>query len=236
MYEIVSEYTKRTGSNLCIRIVEANFKNPTFADIIHECIDVYNLNINNIDVIIDCKIVDKKTDILKLIDNINSIPAIQKWRTFTVVSGVFPKDLSQFKKHTRNPIRRYDYLLWKELMKCLDRRPAFGDYTIQHPIHIPPIPMSNPSASLRYTYNDEWIIDRGEGLMNPNGQGFKQYPALASLVVNQKQFLGADFSAGDKYIAEIAHNKEKTGNPKTWLQAGINHHITLAANQVANVV
>ena len=236
VYEIVAEYAKRTANGLCIRIVESNLKIPAFADVIHECIDAYGLNISNIDVIVDYKIVDNKTDILKLIDDINRIPVMKNWRTFTIAGGAFPKDLSGFEKHTRNIIKRYDYLLWKELLKYLHRKPSFGDYTTQHPIYMPPISMSNPSASFRYTYYEEWIIDRGEGLMNPKGQGFNQYPALASLVVNQKEFMGADFSAGDNYIATIASNIEKTGNPKTWLQAGINHHMTLAADQVASVV
>ena len=50
-------------------------------------------------------------------------------------------------------------------------------------------------------------------------------------------FKGDNFSFGDSYIAEKAKyiNTKNTGNPRSWLEAGINHHLTLTARQVASL-
>jgi hypothetical protein len=38
---------------------------------------------------------------------------------------------------------------------------------------------------------------------------------------------------GDDYIWRIGSRQDmRTGNPSTWLRAGINHHLTFAARQI----
>ena len=58
---------------------------------------------------------------------------------------------------------------------------------------------------------------------------------MAQLIIGQNYFKGADYSDGDKYIAERAADTTKTGNPTTWLKAGLNHHLTLTAKQIATL-
>ena len=59
------------------------------------------------------------------------------------------------------------------------------------------------------------------------------------LLVGRPYFKGAGFSAGDRYISDVAKGAKqnletaRTGNPEKWLQAGINHHMTLASRQVS---
>jgi hypothetical protein len=48
--------------------------------------------------------------------------------------------------------------------------------------------------------------------------------------------LGAAFSAGSRYVYEHCDEDIGTGNFSTWLQAGVNHHLELVANQVAQLV
>ncbi|MDD5573492.1 MAG: beta family protein, partial [Candidatus Hydrothermia bacterium] len=235
--QIAVDIAKETGNGLCLRITESNF-NKTLASDIEAFIGKHGLDVKNVDLVVDFKIVDEQTSPDLLCRRINLIPHIEEWRTFTVASGAFPPDLSQFEKHNQYEISRLDWALWCKL-KSLKRRPSFADYAIQHPIYLPRSSASNPSASIRYTLEDHWVVIRGEGLRNPKGAGFKQYPALAQILVNQKDiFKGESFSFGDSYIAEKGKdiNTKNTGNPKTWLEAGINHHLTLAARQVASAL
>ena len=78
---------------------------------------------------------------------------------------------------------------------------------------------------------------RPSGLKKKKSPGFSQYPAQARLLSTQLEFFGKDFSAGDAYIAEKGKdlNTKETGNPMTWLRAGINHHLTCTADQVSNL-
>ncbi len=236
--QIAVNIAKETGNGLCLRITESNF-NKTLASDLEAIISKNGLDVKSVDLVVDFKIVDEQTSPDLLCRKISLIPHIEEWRTFTVASGAFPPDLSQFEKHNQYEILRLDWALWHRLLNNLKRRPSFADYTIQHPIYLPRSSASNPSASIRYSLEDHWVVVKGEGLRNPKGAGFRQYPALAQILVNQKNiFKGESFSFGDSYIAEKGKdiNTKNTGNPTTWLEAGINHHLTLAARQVASAL
>jgi len=93
----------------------------------------------------------------------------------------------------------------------------------------------NPSASIRYTAPDHWVIMRGQALRGDTSPGSAQYPAQATLLAERPEFCGADFSYGDKYIVQKSNDRKNPGSPQTWICAGINHHLTLAAREVASL-
>lgn len=235
--QVAIESMKKSGNGLCFRITDSNFSEQSLASDIDNFVNKHNLYIKDIDLLVDFKIVDEQTSLDGLVDKINMIPHINQWRTFIVAGGAFPKDLSRLEKHNQHSLSRVDWAIWQKLVARLKRPPSFADYAIQYPIYLPQTTASNPSASIRYALEDNWVIVRGEGLRNPKGAGFKQYPAQAQILAKQKIFKGRSFSFGDSYIAEKAKdiNTKKTGNPKTWLEAGINHHLTLVAHQIANL-
>ena len=118
--------------------------------------------------------------------------------------------------------------------------PSYGDYVVAHPKFEEPGPGLNPSASIRYAADGHWVIMRGEGIRNDDGPGLSQYPTNATLLCDRPEFRGGDFSSGDRYIEKMAEEIAKngggrTGNLKTWLQAGINHHLTLTVQQIASL-
>lgn len=235
LHKIAALYAKRSKNRLCLRLFRSDFK-PSLSDSINSFLNKHELSENDVDLIIDLQITDSKC--LEIKDFIVQLPNISKWRTFTIISGTFPKDLMQFTPDMHY-IDRADWNCWLRQINSgeLSRKPAFGDYTIQHPIFVEPAPGSNPSASIRYTLFDKWIIMRGQGLRSANSAGHAQYPALAQLLLEQKEFFGADFSEGDAYIVKIGSDisTKKTGNPRTWLRAGINHHLACTVSQVANL-
>jgi len=236
--QVAIEFSQKSKHGLCLRITDSNFREKSLSSDIENFLRNNKLNAKDIDLLVDFKIIDEKTSVNSLEVKINSIPKIAEWRTFIVAGGSFPEDLSHLEKHNQHNIPRLDWAIWKDLLNKLKRRPSFADYLIQYPIYLPKTSAFNPSASIRYTLEDEWVIVRGEGLRNPKGAGFKQYPAQAQILANQKKiFKGEDFSAGDAYIAEKAKDikTKKTGNPKTWLEAGINHHVALVVAQISSL-
>lgn len=236
--QVAVEFAKQSGHGLCLRITDSNFKEKSLPKDIENFLRENAMAAKDVDMLVDFKIIDEQTSVDSLVEKINAIPNLGDWRTFIVAGGAFPQDLSGLEKHNQHEIPRSDWVAWNNLMSKLKRQPSFADYTVQYPIYLPQTSASNPSASIRYSLEEKWVIVRGEGLRNPKGAGFKQYPAQAQILANQKDiFKGEGFSAGDDYIAEKAKdiNTKKTGNPKTWLEAGINHHVSLVADQISNL-
>ena len=168
------------------------------------------------------------------------LPEVLYSRTFTVLAGSFPPDLTGLKGPAQYELPRLEWTSWStEITRSddLPRRPSFGDYTVQHPVYREPVEGANTSASIRYASDDYWVVMRGEGLRNPGSPGHAQYVGNAQLLCQRKEFNGPQFSAGDDYIWKIASGRDpRFGNPETWIRAGINHHLVFAARQVQSAV
>jgi hypothetical protein len=194
----------------------------------------YRLEPEQVDLIIDRRLVHGTT--VPFSEFIDKVPALNKWRTVTLLGGSFPKDLRGFSPG-RHEHPRLEWSLWLDDWSdtTIGRCPDFGDYTIRYAFFDAPPRNPNTSASIRYASQAYWVVMRGEGVLNEGSAGFAQWPANAAILVEQPEFCGADFSEGDRYIAERAMSPEPTGTARTWLQAGINHHVTLVANQIAGL-
>lgn len=167
------------------------------------------------------------------------VPAPSRWLTFTLLAGSFPTNLSHLSVGT-HLIPRHEWHHWRNqalMPRTLPRVPTFGDYTTQHAIYSVPPPAANVSASVRYASEEDWLVMRGEGLRSKGSPGYAQYPAIAALLCEQKEFRGPDFSPGDRYIWRIAsHESGTTGSPETWLRTGISHHLVTVIRQLAGMV
>jgi hypothetical protein len=160
------------------------------------------------------------------------IPDIDSWNTVTLLAGSFPEDLAGLERLQIHRLPRHEWRQWTDLRTWTGRRPAYGDYVTQHVVYRDPVPMPNPSASIRYSTEDAFVVLRGEGIMNPGGPGRSQWPAWAELLTGMPEYFGPDFSAGDRYIADHGAIATNAGSPQTWLQASFSHHVTMTALQV----
>lgn len=165
---------------------------------------------------------------------LGSLPSPDLWRNVIFAGGAFPPDLTGFSVG-QHVIPRHDLIAWQSVAaEATTRRPVYGDYTIQNPAYSEPVTFSNFSASIRYATPHDWVIMRGEGVRNPGGAGYDQWPANAMLLRERPEFCGPAFSAGDRYVEQMGTAPTSTGNAASWLRAGINHHMTLACRQSAN--
>jgi len=243
----VVKIVKQHEGGLCLRILRSDLSSRNMAININEFFKKHHLRHEQVDLLIDFELVEgmPPSEYSQITKSIQNIPDLLKWRTFTVAGGAFPFDLSRFSAHGTYRIPRSDWTCWfSEIYSgTLKRKPAFADYTIQHPIYTEPNPDANPSASIRYTSDNEWVIMRGEALHKVDkdgneGPGHSQYPSHAQLLMGQPEYKGKDFSYGDAYIAEKGADVDttKTGNPRTWLRAGVNHHLVLVARQISSLL
>jgi hypothetical protein len=191
----------------------------------------------DMDLIVDVQHAKGSTPNLQAICDL--IPQLSIWRSFTLLSGAFPKDLRDLEKDNIHTLPRDEWFYWREQVQLLSkgtRWPTFGDYTIQHPIFEEPKVNCNPSASIRYTFDEYWVIMRGHGLTHKGSLKNAQYPAEAQLLCNRDEFCGKEFSKGDCYVYETSMKPEEPGTPFTWLRAGINHHMAYSCRQISAFV
>lgn len=233
---------EKTGSGLCVRLICPDFYNKENLD--QNLLQLFSdskLKENNIDLLIDIKETGNSDNkYIKYLDCSQNIPNLKKWRTFIFASGSFPEDLSKCDRNEENLIPRIDWKSWKEIISSnLERRPSFADYTIQHPAYKEISQFFPPTASIKYTLKDDWLIMKGRR------QQFNNYLAHAAVLIkDNSRYYGEAFSSGDKYIYDKANHFlayiknpaiKGTGSTETWLRAGINHHLTLVADQIANL-
>lgn len=220
---------------VCVRLTEEHLRNPQLEKELRRFMSAFKLQPKMVDILIDLGNVGIES--MTLAEICYRMPLLIKWRTFTVACGAFPKDLSDLDKNLQHELPRRDWRYWFDQIKngpVLPRRPSFGDYTIQHPIYTDPPKGGNPSASIRYTAENYWVIMRGEALRTEGGPGFAQYWANARLLSGRSEFSGPSFSKGDEYIYTIGQQTKLTGNPQRWLFAGINHHLAFVNRQIAS--
>ena len=232
----VKQYQSMGRTGVCLRITTGDLRQEDAGSKIDEILNKISIDSAQTDLLIDAEFIQTSVPDLETLQR--RVPYLSLWRTLIWAGGSFPRDLSEFSVGNHE-LPRLEWKAWQKLNLSGDsipRVPRFADYTIQHPIyHVPP-PIANVSASIRYTCPDHWLVMRGEGLMNKDGPKNEQYPAHAMMLCDLTEFSGAAFSAGDSYVARTAANPSKPGNPTTWLEACINHHVTMVTTQLRTLV
>lgn len=160
---------------------------------------------------------------------------------WAISSGAFPKDMSMFRiddPYEKQRIERVDFLNWKKNNAESKDGPRiiFSDYTIRHPIYDPMIERHQSSCTIKYTKEEYWQILRGSANKRIH------YVYNAYLLASHSDFSGKNHCAGDVYIQEKANlfaaqgeEVKKTGNPTSWLRAGITHHIKTTIGQIDRI-
>ena len=171
-----------------------------------------------------------------LINILNGYRDLSVYRNFVIVSSAIPAGFGQIARGI-DEIPRHDWLFYKALLAALPsgiRRPNYGDYTTVHPEFKLDIDMRmiNPAGKIIYTTPTIWATCKGPGFRKNETQMIDHCKTV--MTNPQFQFRGADFSDGDKYIAQCAAGEEGTGNLGRWKRVSINHHITAAVNDLAN--
>jgi hypothetical protein len=235
----LSAQKNKTG--LCLRLIYSDFSDQDkLNQDISDLVLLSKLKEKDIDLLVDIKETGENGDkYAKYVNLSQNICNLKDWRTFTFASGSFPEDLTECRIDIDNLIPRIDWMCWKKNYSSkLKRMPSFSDYTIQHPIYKEAVQFFHPTSSIKYTLENDWFIMKGRK------QKFGDYLASAADLIKSERFYGESFSDGDRYISDkakhflayIKNPKIKgTGSTETWLKASINHHLTLVANQIANL-
>lgn len=229
---------ENTSNGYCLRLTLKEINNPDFKKELDNILSFFKIDCSNIDLIIDLESI-YSTNISSLsnglIVNINSFPYLASWKSFTLVSGAFPLNLSGIKGNSTSTIERKDWNLWNALRisNSLDRIPIYGDYSIAHPQMIDLDPrIITVSPSIRYTTNADWLVVKG---LSAKIHSFEQYHDLSYNLTLKPEYYGENFSSGDKIIKNCATRSSGPGNSTTWRTVANNHHFELVTEQVSNL-
>lgn len=165
---------------------------------------------------------------------VKSIPSIKKWRSFVLAATGFPVDLIGLPPSEISPVWRAEWTLWRSVTTDhrIARTPIFGDYAIAHPQppEVDPRVM-RPSASIRYTTKEMWLILKGKNLKD---HGYQQFHDVSKSLLKSAAYSGPQFSWGDRYINDCAKGRASCGNLTTWRKVGTSHHIAYVTQQIAS--
>jgi hypothetical protein len=195
---------------------------------------LFDLNINDIDLIIDLKTPDK-FEPYPLFSNlifmkINKINNLKNYRSFVIAAHSL--NLREIKQ-PGGLFTRHEWMLYPYLInKFKDKLPTFGDYTTDNIEFLPSMDMRkvNPSAKLIYTLPQHWYVLKAKAFRGNE----VQMVSLCSNVIRLSGYKGIPFSDGDKRIHDTAHGKANFGNLGTWKQVAINHHMTKVVHQLSS--
>jgi hypothetical protein len=237
----VSRVVGDDGRGVCLRVTLSEVLRSTFQGEIQDVLKKIGVRAKSVHLVVDYETSDPTE--LDPRSVLAKIPRLNEWQTLSIASGAFPPDLQEFEPGNRR-IPRKDWLAWMGTLQksgSRARKPSFADYTIQYGLYREPPDFCNPSVSIRYTLENDWLIMRGEATRGRNGEtsedrpGREQWNAQAQLLCDDKElFYGPKFSWGDEFIYQRSLNAKK-GSFEIWLRAGINHHMTVVSRQIANL-
>lgn len=226
------------GNGAVLRCSLEDAADPGFSANVETLTEALGLEVSDLDIVVDLKApnfepLNGLTTLLSGVFAASS--AFQDARSLTIVATAFPLSMAD----VTGPIQfvsRQEWLLYKALIAALPastRRPTFGDYAIASP-DLPQGDMRllKPSATVRYTTNDGWIIAKG---VNVRDNGYEQYRGCCGAVTSSPSYLGAGFSVGSEYIDQCRSGAAKTGNLSTWRWVGTNHHMTKVVHDLASL-
>jgi len=239
-YQAAAARAFETDENgICLRLQAEDIDSEALESDVDALLDSLHVQPEAVDLLVDLGPLPHPINrffVMTVRTGLQAVPRLSEWRTFTLASAAFPVDLSGFDQDSIESTPRTDWLLWTRLVGAgghLARLPAYGDYAIAHPelVEVDPRIM-RPSASIRYTTDDSWLIVKGRGVRR---EGFEQFYELSDSLRRRTEYKGPDFSWGDHYINQCADRAEGPGNLTTWRKVATNHHIKLVIEQIANL-
>lgn len=223
-------------NRVCIRLTDDFIFRDNINEQLEGFISILNLEKKDVDLIIDLEYFqdNQMSAYYKLSkDSLSMLSNLSEYSKVILSMTSFPVNLSGMGSNTENLIQRYEWEIWKNLIKdpSVDFKPVFSDYVISNPELTSVDPrIMQMSASIRYTTDKEWLILKGQSTKK---KGFGQFKNLCKhLIENTEVYYGNDYSHGDNLIYKKAYTDDGPGNATTWRMIATNHHLEVVVNQL----
>lgn len=177
---------------------------------------------------------DKNRELLRglAVGALRNVPDPERWHALVFAASSIPKTLSDIAAAGKiTAISRNEWIVYRDIIEAkLPRIPSFGDFAINHPNRGVRAAKFAPSANIRYTSGDDFLIARA--LKRKSNEASRE---LCRMLIADPRFMGADFSEGDREIVDCAAGRGGVGSGWTWRRRDTRHHIELKLQQLANL-
>lgn len=157
------------------------------------------------------------------------------WLKVVTAFTSFPT-LLKMKPNQVATFSRTDWEAYKLLMErepALRQKIAYGDYGIDSsPFSKPSGPVA-PSAQLRLSGKEDYLVVKGVQAKKPIG--YAAIRPVAEIVVGRDEFVGPAFCEGDAFINRVRNENTATGNASTWRWACTDHHFARVLADLATL-
>lgn len=240
--QAVARVIQQDRRGVALRITVSDFDNANMPQAIDLLLAELSLKYIDVDLILDMKAPDYQSlsfAAMQMQMLLGKLPTLNLWRSLVVAASSFPSAATALAKgYSFIAIPRNEWKAYKLLIPMLGttmRLPSFGDYAVASPEMVSlDMRMIQPSAKVRYTYDDNWHFAVGKSVRSAGG--FGQYRHLCDTLTKQPYFDGAGASEADDYIAKCAAGTASTGNLSTWVWVATNRHLTLVPTELASFV
>lgn len=233
----VGATVRRDGRGVCLRLQPDDLTDRQVSFKITDLLKDFGITPQMTDLLVDVRGIDAGTlerTCALVREASEAIPQLNAWRSFALAGTGFPNTLAGLPPQDISRIARTEWALWRRLsrQRGIRRVPIFGDYGISSPAPPDVDPrIMQPSASVRYTSDNEWVVVKGRNLKD---HGYAQFHDVCRRVLRVPEYSGQDFSWGDRYIYDCANRRASRGNLTTWRKVGTSHHLTFVVDQLAN--
>ena len=235
MLNAVKSAIRNFGIGLAIRVAITEVGANTLQkvnDLISEC----ELTISDVDLIIDYGENVQPNSFLHFQSiqlTLANFTLNTNFKNIIVASSSMPKELPRDDYNPHGFVPRVEWQAFKLAQTTPNTIPyIFSDYGSVHPEEFESDAPVKPNAKIKYTLDSDYmLVVRYQAHVD----GFEQYYDMCEHIVNSGHYFGAGFSSGDQYIQECSLRQTGTGNFGTWVKVGVNHHITVVINQIANL-
>ncbi|MEO5969027.1 MAG: hypothetical protein ABIQ95_03800 [Bdellovibrionia bacterium] len=242
LWSLLSPIVKNFGAGFCFRIDIDDLDDQaedTMSQILERSSQL-RLKPKEVDLFIDLRdVADRNLDELKdlVLDFLQFIPSSVNFRSIILAGSSALKTVADIPMEGVIDVARQELHLWAKLQRDLPESISliYGDYGVVHPDFVDGIRNKYMNAKIRYTTRGRITYFRGHGLLHPV-KDYEQYRKLADKVRNSSCYMGLSFSAGDKYINDVAAFNETHGAPATWVLADMNHHLEYTVMQITELV
>jgi hypothetical protein len=219
-----------TANGLCVRLEKTHARPRKLSELLAKVSDEFEISENEIDILIDLGSITSHEDIFLYQNTFQmlyeSIANRDNYRRIIISSGSFPEDVTSFKSNTITAINRFEWELWNNIKdEVNDPKLIYSDYGNIHPVFDPTIPGFPGSCSIKYTTENHFIIFRGIKASD-HPEGGAQFHEKSRELISHECYDGRNFSWGDEFIYNCAHNNVTSGNLGTWVKVTLNHHLT----------
>jgi hypothetical protein len=156
------------------------------------------------------------------------------WRGVTLAAGAFPESITNFAYGEPGCLPRYDALFWRRVTDLLGERTnlGYGDYGVSHPSYPQQSAQNAPAPSLRYTRGESWSVYRRKKTPERGNEAFYD---ICREVVEDLDWVGPDFSWGDRELWARRDARLGPGNATKWRAWATSHHIETVRTRLASL-